>query len=963
VISSVSSPRWDGQAGGTWDIGVTTNWVNLADGLPVVYNQGNTALFDDSAAGTKTVNLTTTVTPASVTFNDTVDYTLNGSGKISGTTGLTKSGSGTATIANTGANDFTGPVSLSGGTLSVASLANGGSASAIGASSAAATNLLFNGGTLGYTGPATSIDRAYTVQAGGGAISNANDLTIGGLTAAVNGGGFTKTGAGQLAYTGVGVNALAGATYGVRAGGVALGSPAGAQTNTIQGGFSVGGPVNATATLTNTTLTTSGNVDVGNVMDTVGTLTINSNATVNVGSWLTLGDGTNSTATMNLNGGTLNVNNGRLFLGSAPGTMSTLNINGGVINKSGDYFAVVNGGWNGNDARTGVVNQVDGTVNSSSEMWIGDGGGAGNLSRGTYNLSGGTLTVNNWFGIGRDGSSGVFNLSGGTLNKGVNGDMVIGRGGSFGKFVMTGGTLNKDAVNPLIVGQGGGVGELDQSGGTITTTGEYWLGVDNNTLATNNISGTASMTVHNWVTVGRNGTGVVNMSAGQFNSDSHAFIVGIWGGSQGFWNQSGGSLYVDNEIWIGQGDNNAYGTINLSGGTITNTSWLAVGREGAHGTLNITGGTMVKTGGGNISIAHNGGASGDVIISGTGTFICASGETWVGENAAPGTWTMNGGTAILGLVHLAQNADAQGLMTLNGGSLTATEISTGNNGASQRELDFNGGTLVAGADNTNFIHDLSAANVMAGGAIIDSASHSVAVNQALTGAGGLTKQGAGTLSLNGVNTYAGATLVNAGTLGGSGTIAGPVTVAAGAALAPGNSIGTLTINNTLTLAAGSTVTAEVSLDGTPSNDQVTGLTGVTYAGTLVVNNVGASPLVAGTVFKLFNSTPAGTGNFTTVTVLPSGSATFNPATGEVTITSAGAPTVNPPVLTGGALILTGTGGTPGGSYNWISSTNVAAPVANWTTNVSGVFDGSGAFSNGISILPTEPARFFRLKTP
>jgi len=188
-------------------------------------------------------------------------------------------------------------------------------------------------------------------------------------------------------------------------------------------------------------------------------------------------------------------------------------------------------------------------------------------------------------------------------------------------------------------------------------------------------------------------------------------------------------------------------------------------------------------------------------------------------------------------------------------------------------------------------------------------------------------------------------------------------VAAGAALAPGNSIGTLTINNTLTLAAGSTVTAEVSLDGTPSNDQVTGLTGVTYAGTLVVNNVGASPLVAGTVFKLFNSTPAGTGNFTTVTVLPSGSATFNPATGEVTITSAGAPTVNPPVLTGGALILTGTGGTPGGSYNWISSTNVAAPVANWTTNVSGVFDGSGAFSNGISILPTEPARFFRLKTP
>ena len=76
--------------------------------------------------------------------------------------------------------------------------------------------------------------------------------------------------------------------------------------------------------------------------------------------------------------------------------------------------------------------------------------------------------------------------------------------------------------------------------------------------------------------------------------------------------------------------------------------------------------------------------------------------------------------------------------------------------------------------------------MQAGGAIIDSAGHTVSINQALldgTGGGGLTKLGAGTLYLNGANTYTGPTLVNAGTLGGTGIILGSVTVAGGAGLA------------------------------------------------------------------------------------------------------------------------------------------------------------------------------------
>jgi hypothetical protein len=75
------------------------------------------------------------------------------------------------------------------------------------------------------------------------------------------------------------------------------------------------------------------------------------------------------------------------------------------------------------------------------------------------------------------------------------------------------------------------------------------------------------------------------------------------------------------------------------------------------------------------------------------------------------------------------------------------------------------------------------------------------------------------------------------------------------------------------------------------------------------------------------------------------------------------PQVSSITVSGGNLILTGVGGTAGASYTWLTSTNVASPVATWTANITGVFDASGAFSNAIPVNPSEPARFFRLRTP
>jgi hypothetical protein len=74
------------------------------------------------------------------------------------------------------------------------------------------------------------------------------------------------------------------------------------------------------------------------------------------------------------------------------------------------------------------------------------------------------------------------------------------------------------------------------------------------------------------------------------------------------------------------------------------------------------------------------------------------------------------------------------------------------------------------------------------------------------------------------------------------------------------------------------------------------------------------------------------------------------------------PTFETPKFSEGNLMLTGTGGTPNSGYTWLVATNLSAPI-NWTTNSTGVLDGTGAFSNAIPITAIPSARFFKLRMP
>jgi autotransporter-associated beta strand protein len=246
--------------------------------------------------------------------------------------------------------------------------------------------------------------------------------------------------------------------------------------------------------------------------------------------------------------------------------------------------------------------------------------------------------------------------------------------------------------------------------------------------------------------------------------------------------------------------------------------------------------------------------------------------------------------------------NGHGVYSLSGGSIYigATGITTT---SGNYAVNLGGGTVGAETSWSSPLNmNLTGVN---GPVTFNPAGNTITLSGDLSGSGGLIVAGGGTLDLSGANSYTGNTTVNAGTLELNQT---------------GTSVGAFSLANGAVL-------------------------NLNFSGTYVVA-------------ACYTNGVALAGGVYTASNLPG----FITGSGSLTV-PATTPVVNRPVVSGGNLILKGSGGTANAHYTWLTSTNLLTPFALWTTNTAGNFDGNGDFSNAIPISTSTPARFFRLRTP
>ena len=148
--------------GGKIAVGTVANGgVNspLGAGTSVVLGGGALSYTGNTASTNRGVTVNSPGGTVEVTTSGQV---LTLAGTVSGAGMLTKTGAGQLALGGT--NTLTGAVIITGGTLSVATIGNGGVAGNLGQQTNAASNLVFNGGELKYIGATASTDLRFHPQ-------------------------------------------------------------------------------------------------------------------------------------------------------------------------------------------------------------------------------------------------------------------------------------------------------------------------------------------------------------------------------------------------------------------------------------------------------------------------------------------------------------------------------------------------------------------------------------------------------------------------------------------------------------------------------------------------------------------------------------------------------------------------------------------------------------------------------
>ena len=314
----------------------------------------------------------------SLTVRPALSTTTTVSGVISGAANLTKAGS--STLALSGANTYSGVTTVSAGTLSANTLANGGAASSIGASSSASGNWILGPATFHYTGPSATINRGYTLNAGSGraAVLKVDDeLTLSGPCTSWSG-AIIKTGAGTLRYT-------------YANGGQTLASYEGNADALLNTGVNGDGPTTGFSGYT---------ISNGKVILGAPGQTNTCNFRITVGHYTTTAAGAETAGELEIVDGilycntTFSVGRGNGNATTAPGGISSrFTMNGGIAN-----FNLIGIGYAGAAGATfnarPILDINAGTVNVASDTRVADSKGA----IATVNVRGGTFRCSGQFG-------------------------------------------------------------------------------------------------------------------------------------------------------------------------------------------------------------------------------------------------------------------------------------------------------------------------------------------------------------------------------------------------------------------------------------------------------------------------------------------------------------------------------------------------------------------------------------
>jgi fibronectin-binding autotransporter adhesin len=181
------------------------------------------------------------------------------------------------------------------------------------------------------------------------------------------------------------------------------------------------------------------------------------------------------------------------------------------------------------------------------------------------------------------------------------------------------------------------------------------------------------------------------------------------------------------------------------------------------------------------------------------------------------------------------------------------------------------------------------------------------------------------------------------TLRGNGTLRGILDNTGGGTVSPGASIGTLTVTNNINL--GGVVWMEINRASSPNCDKlVSSLSSINYGGKLVVTNIGPR-LQAGDTFVLFSGSGLDNATFGTVELPNYYTWNTNLDAGTVSVaTVLPLPSISSITTSGSDITLNAVGGIAGGQVIVLTSTNIVAPLGQWTALTTSTFDGDGNFN-------------------